>query len=64
MANPNAINTIALSLRSSKIKVVTMVLEILGAVCLIHNGHKRVLECTAPVPHTSNTKYVHSNGKL
>ena len=40
---------IAWSLRSPKTRVLTMVLEMLGAVCLIPNGHKRVLDAVGRV---------------
>jgi len=44
MGHPDSISTIALSLRSSRTRVVSMVLEILGAVCLMPAGHKRIMD--------------------
>jgi dishevelled associated activator of morphogenesis len=44
MAHPESINVIALSLRSARTRVLGMVLEIMGAVCLIPGGHKRILQ--------------------
>lgn len=44
MAHPTAINTIAQSLSTENIKTKVAVLEILGAVCLVPGGHKKVLD--------------------
>lgn len=44
MAHPTSINTIAQSLSSENIKTKIAVLEILGAVCLVAGGHKKVLD--------------------
>lgn len=41
---PGAINIIAQSLSTEHIKTKIAVLEILGAVCLIPGGHKKVLD--------------------
>lgn len=44
LAHPTSINTIAQSLSSENIKTKIAVLEILGAVCLVAGGHKKVLD--------------------
>lgn len=44
MAHPTSINTIAQSLSTENIKTKIAVLEILGAVCLVSGGHKKVLD--------------------
>lgn len=44
LAHANAINIIAQSLGSENIKTKTAALEILGAVCLVPGGHKKVLD--------------------
>lgn len=44
LAHPTAISTIAQSLSTENIKTKTAVLEILGAMCLVPGGHKKVLE--------------------
>lgn len=44
LAHPTSINTIAQSLRSENIKTKISALEILGAVCLVSGGHKKVLD--------------------
>ncbi|KAL1138866.1 hypothetical protein AAG570_008928, partial [Ranatra chinensis] len=44
LAHPTAINTIAQSLSSENIKTKVAALEILGAVCLVPGGHKKVLD--------------------
>ncbi|CAB0010521.1 unnamed protein product [Nesidiocoris tenuis] len=44
LAHPTAINTIAQSLASENIKTKVAALEILGAVCLVPGGHKKVLD--------------------
>nr|XP_002739230.1 PREDICTED: disheveled-associated activator of morphogenesis 1-like [Saccoglossus kowalevskii] len=44
LSHPHSINAIAESLSSDSIKTKTAVLEILGAVCLVPNGHKKVLQ--------------------
>lgn len=44
LAHPTAINTISQSLASENIKTKISVLEILGAVCLVPGGHRKVLE--------------------
>jgi hypothetical protein len=45
MSNPDSLFIIALSLRSFSLRTRALVLEILGAVCLIPGGHRRILEC-------------------
>jgi hypothetical protein len=42
--NENAINIIIRSLYNSNIRVKTLVLEILSAICYIENGHEKVLK--------------------
>ncbi|XP_073980936.1 disheveled-associated activator of morphogenesis-like protein isoform X2 [Rhodnius prolixus] len=44
LAHPTAIQTIAQSLGSENIKTKVAALEILGAVCLVPGGHKKVLD--------------------
>jgi hypothetical protein len=44
MSNVDALHVICLSLRSQSLRTRSLVLEILGAVCLIPGGHKRILE--------------------
>ncbi|XP_076360416.1 disheveled-associated activator of morphogenesis 1-like isoform X3 [Tachypleus tridentatus] len=44
LAHPNAINAIAQSLAVDNVKTKTAVLEILGAVCLVPGGHRKILE--------------------
>ncbi|XP_022645280.1 disheveled-associated activator of morphogenesis 1-like isoform X2 [Varroa jacobsoni] len=44
LAHPTAINIIAQSLATWNVKTKIAVLEILGAVCLVPGGHKKVLE--------------------
>ncbi|XP_044009291.1 disheveled-associated activator of morphogenesis 1 isoform X2 [Aphidius gifuensis] len=44
LAHPTAINTISQSLATENIKAKISVLEILGAVCLVPGGHRKVLE--------------------
>ncbi|XP_060532378.1 disheveled-associated activator of morphogenesis 1 isoform X2 [Cylas formicarius] len=44
LAHPTSINTIAQSLSTENIKTKIAVLEILGAVCLVAGGHKKVLD--------------------
>ncbi|XP_039293436.1 disheveled-associated activator of morphogenesis 1 isoform X3 [Nilaparvata lugens] len=44
LAHPTAINTIATSLCTDNVKTKVAVLEILGAVCLVPGGHKKVLD--------------------
>ncbi|CAL4086943.1 unnamed protein product, partial [Meganyctiphanes norvegica] len=44
LAHPTCMNTISQSLRTENLKTKTMVLEILGGVCLLPGGHKKVLE--------------------
>jgi len=43
-ANQESIKAITMALKSSRIKTVTMVLEILSAVCFIPSGHERIME--------------------
>ena len=43
LAHPNSINIIAQSLRVENVKTKIAVLEILGAVCLVPGGHRKVL---------------------
>lgn len=43
MAHPTGIDTIARSLAADNIKTKVAALEILGAVCLVPGGHKKVL---------------------
>jgi len=53
----NSINVIAMCLRSSSTRTRTLVLEILAAVCLIPDGHKKVMEAiTAFVDIAGETK--------
>lgn len=44
LAHETAINTIAQSLATENAKTKTAALEILGAVCLVPGGHKKVLD--------------------
>ncbi|XP_072912150.1 disheveled-associated activator of morphogenesis 2 isoform X1 [Hemitrygon akajei] len=44
LAHPESINIISHSLRTENIKTKIAVLEILGAVCLVPGGHKKVLQ--------------------
>ncbi|XP_078490122.1 disheveled-associated activator of morphogenesis 2 isoform X2 [Ciona intestinalis] len=44
LAHPDGINVIAQSLTCESLRTKTAVLEILGAVCLVPGGHKKVLE--------------------
>lgn len=44
LAHPTSINTIAQSLNTENIKTKIAVLEILGAVCLVSGGHKKILD--------------------
>uniref|UniRef100_A0A673I4K1 Disheveled-associated activator of morphogenesis 2-like n=1 Tax=Sinocyclocheilus rhinocerous TaxID=307959 RepID=A0A673I4K1_9TELE len=44
LAHPQSINTISQSLHQDNIKTKVAVLEILGAVCLVPDGHKKVLQ--------------------
>ncbi|XP_054261118.1 disheveled-associated activator of morphogenesis 1 isoform X2 [Macrosteles quadrilineatus] len=44
LAHPTAIDTIAQSLSTENIKTKVAVMEILGAVCLVPGGHKKVLD--------------------
>lgn len=44
MSHPDSLQTITFSLRSPFIRTRTLVLEIMGAVCLIPGGHRRILE--------------------
>lgn len=44
LAHPTAINTISQSLATENIKTKISVLEILGAVCLVPGGHRKILE--------------------
>ena len=44
LAHPNSINVIAQSLSSDNIKTKVAVFEILGAMCLVPGGHRKVLE--------------------
>lgn len=47
LAHPQSISTISQSLRTENIKTKVAVLEILGAVCLVPDGHKKVLQAMA-----------------
>ncbi|KAM8915232.1 disheveled-associated activator of morphogenesis 2 isoform 2-T3 [Spinachia spinachia] len=47
LAHPQSINTISQSLRTENIKTKVAVLEILGAMCLVPDGHKKVLQAMA-----------------
>ncbi|XP_061599096.1 disheveled-associated activator of morphogenesis 2 isoform X1 [Cololabis saira] len=47
LAHPQSINIISQSLRTENIKTKVAVLEILGAVCLVPDGHKKVLQAMA-----------------
>ncbi|XP_074640649.1 disheveled-associated activator of morphogenesis 1-like [Tubulanus polymorphus] len=44
LAHPACINTIAQSLKTENVRTKIAVLEILGAVCLVPGGHRKVLE--------------------
>ncbi|KAJ8346130.1 hypothetical protein SKAU_G00303230 [Synaphobranchus kaupii] len=44
LAHPQSINTISQSLRQDNTRTKVAVLEILGAVCLVPDGHKKVLQ--------------------
>lgn len=44
LAHPSGVDIIAQSLRTDNLKTKTAVLEILGAMCLVPGGHKKVLE--------------------
>jgi dishevelled associated activator of morphogenesis len=44
LAHPTGVNTISQSLSSENLKTKTAVLEILGAMCLVPGGHRRVLD--------------------
>lgn len=44
LAHPCGIDTISQSLRSDNIRTKVAVLEILGALCLVPDGHKKVLQ--------------------
>ncbi|XP_032876462.1 disheveled-associated activator of morphogenesis 2 [Amblyraja radiata] len=44
LAHPESINVISHSLRTENVKTKIAVLEILGAVCLVPGGHKKVLQ--------------------
>lgn len=44
LAHPSAMDIIAQSLRTENLKTKTAVLEILGAMCLVPGGHKKVLD--------------------
>ena len=44
LAHPQCINVIAQSLTTDNIKAKIAALEILGAVCLVPGGHKKVLQ--------------------
>lgn len=44
LAHPDAINVIAQSMKCESVRTKISVLEILGAVCLVPGGHKKVLE--------------------
>lgn len=44
MDHPESLMVTALSLRSPFLRTRALVLEILGAVCLIPNGHRRILD--------------------
>lgn len=46
LAHPDSIKVISQSLACENIRTKTAVLEILGAVCLVPGGHKKVLEGT------------------
>ncbi|KAJ3613346.1 hypothetical protein NHX12_019596, partial [Muraenolepis orangiensis] len=47
LAHPQSINTISQSLRTANVRTKVAVLEILGAVCLVPDGHKKVLQAMA-----------------
>jgi hypothetical protein len=66
LAHPTGINTIAQSLSTENIKTKVAVLEILGAVCLVPGGHRKVLEAMLQYQKFASertrfqVKYVHS----
>jgi len=47
LAHPHSISTISQSLRTANVRTKVAVLEILGAVCLVPDGHKKVLRAMA-----------------
>ncbi|XP_047013766.1 disheveled-associated activator of morphogenesis 2 isoform X5 [Ictalurus punctatus] len=47
LAHPQSIDTISQSLRQDNVKTKVAVLEILGALCLVPDGHKKVLQAMA-----------------
>lgn len=47
LAHPQSMNTISQSLRQDNVKTKVAVLEILGALCLVPDGHKKVLQAMA-----------------
>lgn len=59
LAHPTGIDTIAQSLRSEDTRTKIQALEILGAVCLVPGGHKKVL---AAMMHYQ--KYAHERTRL
>ncbi|KAI8999424.1 formin homology 2 domain-containing protein [Gaertneriomyces semiglobifer] len=52
-----ALDTIALSLQSPSLKTKSLVLEILGAVCLIPGGHECVLNGMEQLCHVARTRF-------
>lgn len=64
LAQPEAISTIAQSLRTENSKTKVAVLEILGAVCLVPGGHKKVLQAMLhyQVFAAERTRFQVSNG--
>uniref|UniRef100_H2YP95 Uncharacterized protein n=1 Tax=Ciona savignyi TaxID=51511 RepID=H2YP95_CIOSA len=56
LAHPDGINVIAQSLACESLRTKTAVLEILGAVCLVPGGHKKVLEAMLHYQKYSNER--------
>jgi hypothetical protein len=54
---PNALNIIALSLRSPSLRTRALVLDILAAVCLIPGGHAFILEAMDYLCEIANTRF-------
>ena len=64
MDNKESVRSMVCSLRSPKVKTVTMAVEMLSAVCFIPDGHERIMEgpfpphaCTRPSFAVTPSKY-------